>query len=55
MFKRRYPRCGKSFSDKSNYRRQERNERLPGHQKKEVLLRPKRKAVMPFFDNILDF
>ena len=53
MFKCRYPRCGKSFSDKSNYRRRERKERLPAHQKEEFLPQCRRKAATSFFDTSL--
>ena len=53
MFQCRYPRCGKSFSVKSNCPRHELNECFPGHQKEEFPLQRKRRAVTPFFDNNL--
>ena len=51
MFKCRCLRRGKSFSDKSNCRRHERNKRVPGHQKEKFPLQHKRRALTPFFDN----
>ena len=53
MFNCRYPRCVKFFSDKSNCRLHERNERFHGHQKGEFPLQRKRRVVTLFFDNNL--